>query len=201
MASNRRSFNRPYGERRYKKLFIIATEGQKTEPQYFALLDNSHSTVKIKCLLSKSQSAPTQVLRRMNDYLKKEGIKKTDEAWIVVDKDQWTDEQLAELYKWSLRAENLKLALSNPKFEYWLLLHFEDGHGIISSKDCSDRLLRHLPKYDKGIDSRLITQEHVASAIKRAQAKDNPPCTDWPRQFGTTMYRLVKNVISCGCDF
>ena len=38
MPPKRRNFRRPLGERRYRKLFIVATEGVKTEPQYFAIL-------------------------------------------------------------------------------------------------------------------------------------------------------------------
>ena len=86
--------------------------------------------------------------------------------------------------------------LSNPKFEYWLLLHFEEGTGITSSRDCSDRLKRHLPAYDKGIDARTITPERIDEAIRRARRQDNPPCRDWPRALGgTTVYRLVENIL------
>ena len=70
----------------------------------------------------------------MTDHLESEGLKPSDEAWLVVDKDQWTDEQLTQLHQWSLQQENYGFALSNPKFEYWLLLHFEDGTGIILSR-------------------------------------------------------------------
>lgn len=38
MQKKRRSFQRPLGERRYKKLFIVSVEGFKTEPQYFAIV-------------------------------------------------------------------------------------------------------------------------------------------------------------------
>jgi hypothetical protein len=41
------------------------------------------------------------VLARMESYLKEEGLKASDEAWLVVDKDQWTEEQLSLLYQWS----------------------------------------------------------------------------------------------------
>ena len=37
MARNRRKLDRPLGERRFRKMFVIATEGSKTEPQYFYL--------------------------------------------------------------------------------------------------------------------------------------------------------------------
>ncbi len=38
MTNLRRKFSRPTGERRYKKLFLISTEGQLTEPDYFSFL-------------------------------------------------------------------------------------------------------------------------------------------------------------------
>ena len=37
MAAQRRKFQRPLGARRYKKLFLVAAEGIKTEPIYFSV--------------------------------------------------------------------------------------------------------------------------------------------------------------------
>ena len=79
----------------------------------------------------------------MQRYLNDEEIKKTDEAWLVVDKDQWSSAQLLMLHQWAQSAANYGMALSNPKFEYWLLLHFEDGSGVGTSSQCSERLRRH----------------------------------------------------------
>lgn len=195
----RRKFQRPLGQRRYRKLFVIAVEGAKTEPQYFAIFNNQQSVIRVNCLKGKHNSSPLQVLRRMEDHLKKEALKKSDEAWLVVDRDQWTDGQLAQLNGWSQAAENYGFALSNPKFEYWLLLHFEDGAGIASSQDCSDRLKRHLPDYDKGIDPRKFPRQTIDEAIRRAKQRDIPPCPDWPRSIGsTTVYRLVENILHTG---
>lgn len=195
MSQKRRPFHRKLGQRRYRKLFIIATEGTKTEPQYFAMLDNRQSVVHVECLKSGSRTSPAQVLKRMGSRLKQEAIRKTDEAWLVVDKDQWTDNQLADLHGWSQTKDNYGLALSNPKFEFWLVLHFEGGDGIFNSRECSDRLRRYLPDYDKAIDSRKIRQEMIIEAIRRARGRDNPPCADWPRNTGTTVYRLVEKII------
>jgi hypothetical protein len=196
MVSKRRRFQRPLGNRRFRKLFVIAVEGAKTEPQYFALINAQHSIIQVTCLKGRHGSAPLQALKRMEDYLRHEGLRSSDEAWLVVDKDQWTDEQLSELHAWKTKRGNYGFALSNPKFEYWLLLHFEDGEGIKSSQDCSDRLKRHLPDYNKGIDGRKITRQRIEDAIRRAIQRDNPPCADWPRLVGnTTVYRLVKNIL------
>ena len=197
MSPKRRKYRRPTGERPYRKLFIVATEGDKTEPQYFAILNDHHSFIHVVCIKSKHHSSPLQVLKRMEYRLKQETLKNSDEAWLVVDKDQWTDEQLAQLHAWSQDADNYGFALSNPKFEYWLLLHFEDGAKISSLSECSIRLKKYLPGYDKGLDGRKITPDMIENAIRRAKARDNPPCVDWPRTFGsTTVYKLVENILS-----
>jgi hypothetical protein len=194
--SKRRSFQRPVGVRRYRKLIVIASEGSKTEPQYFSLFNNRESVIRSFCLRGRHDSAPPHVLKRMKDYLRNSGLRSTDEAWLVVDRDNWTEEQLDELYRWSEQAGNYGFALSNPKFEYWLLLHFEDGSGITGSQDCSDRLKGYLPDYKKDIDPRKFTPDRIDAAIERADQRDNPPCADWPRMVSsTTGYRLVRNIV------
>jgi len=193
-----RKFQRPLGERRYRKLFIIAVEGSRTEPQYFALFNYRDSIIKIECLKDKHASAPPQVLGRLKKYLKDEPLKTSDEAWLVVDKDQWTETQLKELWDWSRKKENYGFALSNPKFEYWLILHFEAGDGIATSRDCDDRLKKYLPDYVKSIDPGQITRQMIDEAIERARKRDNPPCSDWPRSTGTTVYKLVENILKAG---
>jgi hypothetical protein len=130
----------------------------------------------------------------MNEYIRDNRLKSTDEAWLVVDKDQWRDDQLSPLLQWSQQAANYGVAVSNPKFELWLLMHFEDATGVATSRQCSERLKRHLPNYDKGrIDSGKL-KPGIAAAINRAKQKDQPPCTGWPVSSGTTVYRLVEKL-------
>jgi len=64
---------------------------------------------------------------------------------------------LDQLHKWSTQKPNHGFALSNPKFEYWLLLHFEDGIGVTSSRECSERIRRWIAGYDKALDTRKIS--------------------------------------------
>jgi hypothetical protein len=196
VAAQRRKFQRPLGERRYKKLFLVAAEGIKTEPIYFSVFTDDKYIVQVSCLKGRSNSSPPQVLKRMTDHILSEGLKSSDEAWLVVDKDQWTDEQLAQLHQWASQQDNYGFALSNPKFEYWLLLHFEDGTGIGSSRNCTERLKRWIPNYDKGFDTRKITQSGIEDAIRRAKKRDDPPCDDWPKNLGqTTVYRLIESIL------
>ena len=199
MPKKLRTFQRPLGERRYKKLFVISVEGSKTEPQYFAIFNQPQSIILVKCLKRPlTESSPIQVLKRMEGYLRKESLRKTDEAWIVVDKDDWMEDQLRELLQWAKKSENHGFALSNPNFEYWLLLHFEDGKGIANSQECLTRLKRHLPNYKKDIDSKKITLELIAKAISRAKQRDANRTNDLPQMWSTSVYKLVEKIINHG---
>ena len=194
--AKRRSFSRPSAQRPYRKLFVLAVEGTVTEPQYFQMFNSEVSIIQVKCLKGSHKSGPLHVLKRMRKYLEDAELRKTDEAWLVVDKDEWSDKQLNELYKWSVGIDQYGLALSNPKFEYWLLLHYEDGNGVSSPRICTERLSRHIKNYDKGIDGKLPSLEQVKNAIKRAKLRDNPPCENWPKESGkTTVYRLVESIL------
>ncbi len=186
MPRPRRKFQRPPGERRLRKLFVLAVEGSVTEPQYFSIFNHQHSVLQVKCLRSSQHSSPKHVLKRMKAYLQEEELEKSDEAWLVVDRDRWRDEHLEQLRAWAEKRDNYGFALSDPKFEYWLLLHFEDGAGIVSS-NCGDRLKRHLPDYAKSIDPRKFTPDMINSAIRRARQRTAPPCT--------TVYKLVENIL------
>ena len=193
MRSQRKKFKRPLGKRRYKKMFVLAVEGRKTEPQYFAIVEKQNQATLVRCLTKRNQGSPQHILTNMKKYLSKRKPRSPYEAWLVVDKDQWTNEQLSPLYQWSKKADNYGFALSNPAFEFWLLLHFEDGNGV-NSKNCLAKLKKYLPNYDKNIDENKISDK-ICDAINRAKKKDTPPCNDWPRKTGTTVYKLVQNIL------
>ncbi|MDP3705245.1 MAG: RloB family protein [Legionellaceae bacterium] len=195
MSQKRRVFQRTQGDRPYRKLYIIVVEGTKTEPQYFSMFNNQQSVIKIVCRAGK-HSSPPYVMKKIRQHLKEENFKTTDEAWLVVDKDNWTEQQLTELYQWTKEANNYGLALSNPKFEYWLLLHFEEGNNITSSQECSKRLEQYIPDYNKGINvCKIKLLGNINDAIKRAKKRDTPPSIDWPRTIGnTTVYKLVESI-------
>jgi len=191
----RRKFKRPLGDRRYRKFFFIATEGIKTEPQYFAIFNDQQSLIRVTCLKGRNDSSPRHVLNRMEKHIEKSGLKQSDEAWLIVDKDNWTDDQLSQLHQWSLSADNFGFALSNPNFEYWLLLHFEEGNGIANARECIVRLNGHLPGYDKSIDQQKFSRDIVDAAVGRARLRDNFSDEGWPRATGSTVYKLIENII------
>jgi len=148
---SRRQFNRKIGNRRYKRMVVISTEGILTEREYFNMFNTDRTVLHVK-VLKGTASDPGNVLKRMKKFLKENPLQRKDQAWLVIDKDRWLDSQIQPLFDWSLTNDKYGFSLSNPKFEYWLLLHFEDATGIRSSRNCSERLERYLPGYDKQID-------------------------------------------------
>lgn len=182
------------GTRRYKRIFLISCEGSVTEPEYFEYFQKQAI---VKCLRAKGQSSPQAVLERMKKEFDRTSFKKGDEAWLVVDKDNWDDAQLSELHLWTKKRGIVKrgLAVSNPRFELWLLLYFEDVAHPCPGHECTNRLKQHLTGYDKHLDCTVFPHKSVESAIARAKKLDQPVAQDWPHRTGTTVYRLVEALL------
>ena len=188
MPKKRRSFRRKTPFRAYRKRFVVATEGRLTEPIYFSMFNSKKSTVHVETLKSRQRTAPGQVL----DRVKRAEIKKDDQVYLVIDRDTWEEEKLNQVFQ-ECEQKGYTMTLSNPKFEYWLLLHFEDGNGV-NAGNCTARLKVHLPAFTKSHVETNKLKPRINDAIERAEQKDTPPCADWPINTGTTVYRLVREL-------
>lgn len=131
----------------------------------------------------------------MREHIEKNDLIAGDEAWLVVDTDHWREEDLNSLHEWSESEPRYGLAVSNPCFEYWLLLHFEPAKGAPDRKASAARLRKHMPHYDKGNLDIATLEPGIAVAVERARKRDTPPAPDWPRSPGTTVYRLVERLL------
>ncbi|QSH41050.1 RloB family protein [Lentisphaerota bacterium ZTH] len=191
----RRNFSRKSSLKRYESICFIISEGKKTEVDYFKIIQGKISTViDIKNKIPK-HSAPKYVLQKAIE-IKNKGIRKKDAIWILVDKDSWSDQQLDEVFQWC-RRESHGFALSNPYFEYWLLLYFENATQVRIS-DLKTKLSRHLPDYDKSLNkhNRRFNEQCIKQAVKVAKEQDTPKCPKWPVSKGTTVYRLMEELLS-----
>ena len=198
-SGKRRKYARGKDSRTYKPRFVIVAEGRVTERQYFNCFNRFRDLserVVVDCKREKdSTSSPGGVLKTMQRHLKDDGFGASDHAWLVVDKDKWKDTQINELYQWSTDQKNFGLALSNPKFEYWLLLHFEEVKGTLSSSQCCRRLARHIPDYNKRVPCHKISLSCIQQAVDRAKKRDISPSSKWPQDTGSTVYRLVSLIL------
>ena len=196
-------FARKTDTRGYNKRFVLAVEGRATERQYFKMINDmfTKTTGKVAKPIPHYKAHKTsalQILKQMQRYIRKNPLKDGDQAWLVLDKDDNKDADLDTLYHWTQEGKNGQrgLALSNPCFEYWLLLHFDAGNAASTKDDCNKCLKKYLPNYDKHISVYKFTRDRIKKAIEHAQKRDQPPCPDWPRQPGTTtVYRLVEALL------
>lgn len=67
------------------------------------------------------------------------------------------------------QARGIRVALSNPCFELWYLLHHDGVTAYVERDGVVSMLKRHIPDYDKGcpVYERLLSQQEAAMA--RAQ--------------------------------
>lgn len=191
-----RFFKRNVAIREQNKRFVIATEGSVTEPEYFDKFRHRGGIV-IDIPNKETNSSPKDVLRVLRKSLKERPLDKNDEAWMVIDRDDWSVDQinavLDELKRIRTQGRCF-LAMTNPKIEFWLLLHFEDGNGVSTPTECDRRLKKYLPGYDKHVANCGVGPENAQNAIKRAKNLDTDDC-EWPEKKGSTLYRLVNKLL------
>ena len=129
MSKHNRSFRRASQKREFEKIYVVATEGEKTEKIYFESFNGIEfrKRIQIKTLPTRGgQSSPNAVVKRLRTYDKKAGLKPKDELWIVIDDDGRPEEQLQAVVNECKSKNNYFHAISNPCFELWLLLHQEN---------------------------------------------------------------------------
>ena len=192
-------FTRSSGKRFYKRLFLVGVEGTRTECDYFSMFDSAY--VHVIPVASREGNSPTKVLSALKAAIPRFQLRDGDYLWIVVDRDEWPEEELELCRLWAQNpkespGQHKGFSLSNPKFEFWLLLHFEDGTQHTTPKACLEALCTHLPEYKKSLARSAFGAESVSAAIQRAKAllgTGDP--TEWPREAGkTTVFTLCEAI-------
>jgi hypothetical protein len=205
MGFIKRDFKRRSGFRD-AKLIVIATEGQKTETQYFEDFKDHYQSKRIHVEVlrrNSSASSPRHVLSELAKFKSEYKLTGDDELWMVIDLDQWTEAHLSEVASHCIQ-KSFHLAVSNPCFEVWLLLHVKDPAEYASGEltvfcnktDLIKELRRILGSYNSAnIDSKRFLP-HVPEAIERARLLDSTPDTRWPTACGTRVYLLAEKILA-----
>ncbi len=195
----RRPLDRSTPTLRDTRLIVIATEGEKTEKQYFEALvaDLRLSRVQIRVLATEdARSDPAQVLKRLAAFEAEFDLHEDDERWLVIDVDRWKPAKLKRVCTES-RAKGFQVAVSHPCFEVWLHFHLADLPAFVGAPTCSTvetSLRRLLGAYNKARLDMTRFRPHVAEAIQRAKALDTVPADRWPSRPGSHVYRLVERI-------
>ncbi|MGC1377043.1 MAG: RloB family protein [Anaerolineales bacterium] len=216
-----RDFARRENTRAHKKRILISCEGTKTEHLYFdALKDDKefHNVIlnlepkgkpfSIKVFDSGSKADPVHVVEKavkaQNDE-RKAGTwdSETDEVWCVLDIEQKGEDakrHLPEAIRMA-KQRGFKLAISNPCFEYWYLLHFERTDGEFLNYDELEKVLKRkdgFSNYDKAISVYHILKPRLKDvALKNSESlrKQNQNHWDAYRNPSTGVDILVREII------
>jgi hypothetical protein len=103
--------------------FLIVCEGEKTEPNYFEVLEKElqRGTVELKI---EGTGRNTIGLVNYAIKLRVESYRKYDRVWAVFDKDDFPDDNFnGAIIK--AASNNINCAWTNEAFELWFLLHFQ----------------------------------------------------------------------------
>jgi hypothetical protein len=122
---------RKAASREPKTRFTIFCEGKNTEPAYLAAIKRMHQGSIIDIEIIPEAGVPYTQAQRAIDLAKDRGLFKksrdsfeqNDQLWVVFDRDEHPnyDEAIA-----LCKAKKINVARSNPCFELWLILHYQD---------------------------------------------------------------------------
>jgi len=107
---------------------VIASEDRYAVKQYFDIFQSTR--VQFHVLeTDQGRSSPEHVMARLDEYLAEYSVGEGDQFWLVCDTDHWIQsdhiQNLVEVVK-RCRQKGIFVALSNPCFDLWLLLHFDN---------------------------------------------------------------------------
>lgn len=192
-ANRRRRPGRREPFRDPRPMVLIVCEGT-SEQEYFEKFANHHRNSRVRVELESRTGVPFSLVqlarerkRRSDAAAKRQRDENLsfDSIWCVFDIDEHPHVSDA---REMARDNGIHLAISNPCFELWLILHLRSSPGM-KDRHNTQRLLKKLvPDYDKHIDfSRYV--EGYPDAVVRARSLD-----DLAQRVGTPGHNPTTNV-------
>jgi hypothetical protein len=93
-----------------------------------------------------------------------------DQVWCVFDVDEHP--HIPDAVQMA-RDNNIHLAITNPAFELWLLLHFRESPGMKSRSQMRTLLKGYIDDYDKHVNYKKDYAEGYKDAVIRSQRLDH----------------------------
>lgn len=135
-----------------RRVILAVCEGSGSEPDYLngfvAACQNPRFRVKTVPYQGNPVTLVEEAIRLRDAAI---GAQDYDAVWCVFD----VDDHLVSLCDAARRLadqNSISLAISNPAFELWLLLHFAEPPGQSLAKQLLQKLRKHVPHYHKHVD-------------------------------------------------
>lgn len=184
MASKRsrapqpRTLKRKVATRPPRKTLVVFCEGEKTEPQYLLALRQEPfvrdaAAVDIRVQTGRGGAVPLTLVTLATTARAKSAAEEAeiDEFWCVFDVE-WprNHPHLPEAIA-KAEANGIRLAISNPCFELWLILHYRN-HGSWLDNGAAVELRRQLDRStNKSLDAAKY-MSLIEDAVRRAAGLD-----------------------------
>jgi len=160
-----------------KPKMLIVCEGAYTEKQYFEQFAKFHRNSLVDVIVEGGKGVPLTVVRAAKERKEKaiSDAKRMDDeflkyqsVWCVFDVDDHPNVPEARI----IAADNgIELAISNPCFELWLLLHHRDCPGELHRHKAQTMLRDHVAGYDKHVNFDDY-RDGYQKAVQRAKSLD-----------------------------
>jgi len=153
---------------------LLVCEGEATERGYFEDMRREAHVRLIHLFVDRVHGVPKTLVRRAvelkraaeRDARRSGDINlRYDAVWCVFDVDEHPN--MPEALQ-QAKDNGIKVAISNPCFELWLLLHFEDQRAFIDRAAAHAACRRHMPRYEKRVTYSELKAKY-ADAVKRAE--------------------------------
>jgi len=165
-----------------RECILIVCEGGKTEPLYFKSFTEKlrlSNEVEVVVEGSREGSAPISVVdhaitrraERKSEARTSPLLTEFDAVWCVIDVEAPQPHESLNRAFDKANSSELRVALSNPCFEYWYILHFEKAAPLFhANKDVVKRLRKHYQDYQKNSpDTFERVFPSTETAIKNAE--------------------------------
>lgn len=202
--------------RKLKPVILIVTEGSQTEPKYFEHYRSRQTNIDIRVVGSHTKGGETDYLaliRKAVEYQSKNqlSVSNGDAVWVVADGDvnyntpdpiAAKDKLLSKAQKMA-DAKGIHIALSNPCFEFWYLLHFQYTTKFFKDYPAvKNALTTYLPDYEKTGDVYSRLSAHTTNALQNAKRVEQYHLQNGSsKPFGiavnpfTDIYQLVESLL------
>lgn len=180
------------------RLVVIASEDKYAVRQYFELFRSRR--IQFKCLETlDGSSAPAHVFERLLQYMDEFEIGPDDQLWFVSDTDHWAEPNHIQNFMAVVRHcrdKGIRVAISNPCFELWLLLHFADASANeMSCNEIAAEIRKLIGVYNKGrIYDLPIDNDAVEQAINRSKSSQTD-LGELPGPVETRVHLVIEELV------
>lgn len=181
----------------YRRILAVC-EGLVTEPEYLRGLKRYVRNPTLDIIVLKAAGVPKTLVdtaveeKRASDQRRKRHLEDGyDEVWAVFDRDS---HPMFEEARQKARDNHVWLAVSNPSFELWLLLHHQDQTAPLSRQKAAISLTQHDPSFDKHVDFDLYAPGLDAACERARELDRRAQDGDTDGNPTTSVHALVESI-------